>query len=319
MLPGRVRCIRPFSFMAGIDAEGETMTVSRRAFLGAAGAAVAVAATGRTTKPVEAAGTGPYVCAFSKHLQFLGFEELAKAGKELGLDGFDLTVRKGGHVTPDKLGDLKKAVDVIRGAGLDIFMVTTNLNSGEDPDAEPILSAVAEHGIGYARVGGLRYEDSGNPAAQLDGFARKLGSLAKIAAKCGVTLGYHNHSGYGNFGAAIWDLERVLSMVDSPNLGSNFDAGHATVEGAYGAWEINTRLMAPRVKMMAVKDFVWNKNKPSWVTLGKGIVPLKEILGTIRGAGFAGPISIHVEYDVAGDAAMLEEMKQGAQLLRGLL
>lgn len=294
--------------------------MSRRGFMGAAGAAMAAAVAGSGMKPVSAADAkGPFVCAFSKHLQFLGYEELAKAGKEMGLDGIDLTVRKGGHVTPDKLGNLKKAVDAIRGAGLQIPMVTTNLNSGDDPDAEPILNAAAENKIPYARVGGLSYDESGDPAGQLDEFARRLGSLAKTAEKCGVTLGYHNHSGYNNFGAAIWDLDRVLTMVGSPNLGSNFDAGHAAVEGAYGVWQINARLIAPKVKMMAVKDFVWSRNKPSWVPLGKGGVPLKEILGMMKGAGFSGPISIHVEYDVANDAAMLGEMKSAVQVLRGLV
>ncbi len=40
---------------------------------------------------------------FSKHLQFLGYKEMAKATVEAGLDGVDLTVRPGGHVLPENV------------------------------------------------------------------------------------------------------------------------------------------------------------------------------------------------------------------------
>jgi L-ribulose-5-phosphate 3-epimerase len=41
------------------------------------------------------------VYIFSKHLQFLGYEDMAQAAAEIGFDGIDLTVRPGGHVPPE--------------------------------------------------------------------------------------------------------------------------------------------------------------------------------------------------------------------------
>lgn len=260
---------------------------------------------------------GPLVCVFSKHLQFLDYAQLAKKCKELGLDGIDLTVREGGHVAPDKLdSDLPKAVDVIRSEGLELAMITTRLNNGADPDARPILEAAAKHRIPYVRVGGHMYKEGANPIEQLKTFTEEVRGLAKIAEECEVTLGYHNHSGYENFAGPIWDLYRMIEEVASPRFGSNFDAGHAVVEGGFGAYRTNALLMASHIKMMAVKDFVWEKKTPKWVPLGQGVVPTAEILKIAREAGFAGPISLHFEYKVASNDAMLEEVGKAAITLR---
>ena len=293
-------------------------TLTRRAFM-AAGAVVAAAASVAQT---EAPGKkqGPSVCVFSKHLQFLDYPALAKTCKDLGLDGIDLTVREGGHVVPAKVAtDLPKVVELIRAQGLEVPMITTNLCSGENPDARPILQAASKLGIPYFRIGGQTYDKTGNPLDQLKKFTEELRSLSKLAEEFNMTAGYHNHSGFNDVGAAIWDLQRMIESVGSPRLGSNFDAGHAVVEGAFGVWQINARLMAPHIKMMAVKDFVWKKNRPEWVPLGEGIVPAAEILKIARDAGFAGPISLHVEYKTASNDALLEEVRKTAATLRGEL
>lgn len=51
---------------------------------------------------------------FSKHLQFLNYQDMAEAAAEIGFDGVDLAVRPGGHVVPEKVGnDLPKAVKAL--------------------------------------------------------------------------------------------------------------------------------------------------------------------------------------------------------------
>ena len=51
----------------------------------------------------------PYeVHVFSKHLQWLDYENMAKTASENGFDGVDLTVRPKGHVLPEKVNaDMK--------------------------------------------------------------------------------------------------------------------------------------------------------------------------------------------------------------------
>ena len=262
----------------------------------------------------------PPVCVFSKHLQFLGYEDLAKTCKDLGLDGVDLTVRAGGHVLPENVTtDLPRAVEAIRGEGLDVPMITTRPQNASDPDARPILENASKLGIRYFRIGGHKYADDAGPLEQLPRVTDELRGLSELAAEFNMVAGYHNHSGYDNVGAALWDLHAIFRSVGSDHLGSNFDVGHAKVEGGYGAWEINARLLAPWVKMMAVKDFVWKDGKPSWAPLGTGHVDTVAFLKIFREAGFAGPISLHFEYRSPSNGALLEEIRNAAATLRKAL
>jgi len=157
--------------------------ISRRQFIGAGSAAAALAPVMmRGAAAAETDKKAPLVCVFSKHLQFLDYEELADTCKKLALDGVDLTVRHKGHVEPETVAeDLPRAVEAIRKRGLDVPMITTNLRSGDAPEAEAILKAASGLGIRYFRVGGHRYDPHGNPWERLDRFADELKSLAALA------------------------------------------------------------------------------------------------------------------------------------------
>lgn len=255
------------------------LEVSRRGFLAATvatAAAVQMRAGGETMK-------GPWLCVFSKHLQFLDYAALAKTCKDLGLDGVDLTVRKGGHVEPWNLAtDLPKALEIIRAEGLEVPMITAKLVKGSDPTARPILEAAAKSNVRYVRIDWPEYSDKGNPLDELPRFTQDLREMALIAQDQGVTLGFHNHSGTNNVGSVLWDLQRMLADINLPSVGSNFDIGHATVVGGLDAWRIHARLMSPYVKMMAVKDFVWKGDKAEWVPLGEGIVKPVDYFKTFR-------------------------------------
>lgn len=289
--------------------------IGRRAFLGMSAAAVAGALTPRRVQ----AAARPMVCVFSKHLQFLDYESLAATCRELQLDGVDLTVRPKGHVLPENVArDLPRAVETFRAAGLDVPMITTNLNRADDEGARDILAAASALGIRYFRVANQKYTEDGNPWEELAAFTEDLRGLAALAEEFGMVAGYHNHSGFRNVGAPMWDLHHMIREVGSDHLGSNFDVGHATVEGAYGDWQITTRLMAPHVKMMAVKDFVWEGDRPKWVPLGQGVVKLTDMFKIMHAAGFAGPISMHFEYGTPDDH-MVEEIRKTTPVLRQAL
>ena len=228
---------------------------TRRQFL------TAVAATGAAMALARPAAAQPSpkppVCVFSKHLLFIeDYTELGRTAKALEIDGLDLAVREGGHVTPATVGeDLPRAVDAIRAEGVDVPMITTRLNSGDDPDAKPILDAASKLGIRYARIGNHTYTSGGDILKDLESFTNDLKSLGSVLASCNMVGGYHNHSGADNVAGPLWDLHRMIVAAGMDNIGSNFDVGHAAAEGAAGAWHANTRLLAPYVKMMAIKDF----------------------------------------------------------------
>ncbi len=294
------------------------MRLSRRGFIGASAAALAAAGA---VSAQDAPAKQPVVCVFSKHLQGLSaYDALAAQARGLGFDGIDLTVREGGHVLPGRAAeDLPRAVAAIRAEGLEVPMITTRIADGDDPDARPVLEAAARAGIRHVRVGGHRYPFAGNPIAFLDSLTTKLRSLASLLEEYGLEAGYHNHSGMLNVGAPVWDLHYLLERVGSEHLGSNFDLGHAMVEGSYGDWQITTRLIAPRTKMVSVKDFRWAGNKPEWTPLGDGIVPITDMLRLLRAARFRGPVSIHFEYDLGDETAALEHMRRDVQTLKSHL
>lgn len=295
--------------------------VSRRQFIAASAAATAATAVAARAAAQGAASPPPTppVVVFSKHLDFLDYTELARTCKSLGLDGVDLTVRARGHVEPENVAtDLPRAVEAIRGEGLEVPMITTNMQNGEEPGARAVLETAAKLGIRYFRCGPFGYAKTGNPFEELPNFTAQLKKLAELAAECDMTGGFHNHSGPNYVGAPLWDLHTMLREIDMPNMGSNFDLGHATVEGGFGGWQINARVMAPFVRMIAVKDFVWDRDnpRPRWISLGEGRVQTAEFLRIFREAGFAGPMSIHFEYQTASNEALLEEIRKAAVTLR---
>ena len=86
--------------------------LSRREVLALAGAALA--------RGAPAPLSPPKICIFSKHLQWLNVADAAKLAMDIGFDGIDLTVRKGGHIEPSRAAeDLPGAVETIRKAGLE--------------------------------------------------------------------------------------------------------------------------------------------------------------------------------------------------------
>ena len=294
--------------------------ISRRGFLAAAASAAVMAGT-LANKAVLGASRRPVLCLFSKHLQHLAsYNNLATQCKRLSVDGLDLAVRPGAHVVPEKVSeDLPRVVEAMRAEGMDVYMITTDLKGGDDPTARPILEAASKLGIKYVRIGGHKYPRLGDPLARLDACAEDLKKLAPLLDEFDMEAGYHNHSGPLCVGAPLWDLHYLFEKVNSPRIGSNFDLGHAMVEGSYGDWQITSQLMARHIKMMAVKDFVWDGNKPKWVPLGKGIVPVVEMLKIFRATNFAGPISMHFEYDCRNNVELVDSMDKDIQTFRKMI
>ncbi len=294
-------------------------SATRREFLMRSAAAAAIAGLAATADTqAEQARRMPPLCVFSKHLQFLDYPALARTCREVGLDGVDLTVRPGGHVLPERVAsDLPAAVEAIRAEGLDVPMITTRFVSGNDEGVGEILRTAKACGIPYFRIGSHRYDANGPILPQLARYTEEVRGLAEIAEEMDMTAGYHNHSGMHYVGAPLWDLCRMYEAIDSPRVGSNFDVGHAMVEGAYGDWQITARLLAPWVRMVAVKDFVFDGNRPRWMPLGEGIVNVAGFLGIFREhAAFAGPISLHFEYRVPSNDAMIESVAHAVRHMR---
>lgn len=272
---------------------------SRREFLAAGVGAVAGFASEK--RPT------PKICIFSKHLQWLGIADAATLASEAGFDGIDITVRNGGHVTPERApDDLPKAVEAVRKVGLDVPMITSGIVDAQSPYAEAVLRTARALNIRYYRWGGFPLDASKSIPQQIEEDKRRVRDLAALNDEFGECAMYHTHSGTGVLGASIWDLYLLLKDFNPNRLGVNFDIGHATIEGGLGGWLNSASLIAPRMRGVALKDFYWDKAangqwEPRWCPIGQGMVrfiPFFEFLGK---QDFAGPLQLHFEYpELAG-------------------
>lgn len=293
------------------------MQLSRRAVLASAAAFLARPAAAKEKLKVS---------IFSKHLQFVQGPELAKAAADLGFDGVDITVRKGGHVLPENVKQaLPELVATLRKQGLEVPMITTDIADADTPFAEDIVRTASELGIRHYRFGAFKYAADRPIPAQLDAFRGRLEKLAKLNAKYQNCAMYHTHSGAGLVGAPIWDLYIIMKDIDPKLVGINYDIGHATIEGGLGGWIASWRVSGAHVRGIAVKDYVWGKDahgrwKEQWTPIGEGMVHFPEFFGMVAQSDFSGPLQVHYEYPLPKDRPEIyAAMKRDLTAIRGYL
>jgi L-ribulose-5-phosphate 3-epimerase len=272
---------------------------TRREWMRVAGQAAVVTAV--TPHVRIAAQPARVFCLFSKHLPELGWSDLGLAVKDAGFEGVDLTVRPGGHVLPERAAeDLPRAIEALTAQGVKVPMITTDLTSAGALVARPLLQAAARSGVRYFKTGYWRYSSSPDVRAQVAEAGKALEGLAALARECRIEMGFHNHAAY--IGAALWDIAPFIDRLDARWAGYYFDPRHAVAEGGGGAWKAATHLVAPRLKMVAVKDCRWLKSPTGWeienCPLGEGQVDWAFVGKSLRDAQFGGPISLHLEYEI---------------------
>jgi sugar phosphate isomerase/epimerase len=244
------------------------------------------------------------ICLFTDHLAGFDYQEVATMLRQVGLSGADLTVRPGGLVRPERVAeDLPRAAAVFKANGLSIPMITTGITSLSDPSARAILTTAASLAIGYYKLGYYRYENLGAWQATLASTQKELKRLADLGRRLGIQAGFHNHSG-PFVGGALWDSWQILQDLDAKWIGFYFDPGQATIEGGNNAWNLGFRRVRERLKMIAIKDFIWEKSggewRARWVPLGEGMVRWPDFFKMLKQVSFQGPISLHIEYDPGG-------------------
>jgi L-ribulose-5-phosphate 3-epimerase len=215
-----------------------------------------------------------------------------------------VAVRPGGHIEPEKVKtELPQAVKYLRKYGVEIPMIVTSVTGPSEPFAAETLQAAADSGIKYYRMGWLAYEFSKTIQQNLDTYRKNFENLARLNEKLGIHGGYQNHSGL-HVGAPVWDLYELLKDVNPRYLGVQYDIRHAVTEAGY-SWKLGMKRVAPWIRNIDIKDFVWGKTpKGEWrhqnVPLGEGMVNFDEFLAEYSGLKVEAPISIHYEYDLGG-------------------
>ena len=263
------------------------------------------------------------VALFSKHLGWLTIDQLGPVASEIGLEAVQLSVRPGGHVEPERAAtDLPRAVRTLRLAGTEVPSVVTALTDPADELTRRVVGAIAEAGIPMYRTGWYRVPpgaDAERLRAEIDRARAGLAGFAELTREFGVLACYENHAG-AFLGASPWQLWDLVRDLPPERIGLEFDLRHAMIEGWY-TWQPAFELLLPWVAMVLVKDFAWRRADradagsqaaagggtdpspgavPVSVPLGDGVIDFPWLFDRLERAGYDGPLSLHLEYPVAG-------------------
>ncbi len=291
------------------------MDIPRRSFIKTGLTAVAgIALSPHIPMEVQQAGlintkicgnTSFNISLFSKSIQFLDYDRMAAFIAKLGFDGVDLTVRSNGHIKPgDVETELPKVAKSMEGVGKKITMIATDIVDA-DMEAEVILRTASSLGIKYYSTGYFRYGDNQDINSVLDECRRKMERLEKMNRRYNIHGCYQNHSGpYKFVGGAVWDLHRIIKDFDPEFIGIQYYIMHAYVEGAY-AWPYALRLVAPWIKVFALKDYMWEQDntgkwKNKFVPLGEGMVDFDAYFNEIKRLKIPTNFTMHNMYDLGG-------------------
>lgn len=235
------------------------------------------------------------IAFFEKTLQPLTADEMGDMLAEIGFDGVEATIRKGGRIAPEQAADdLPGYVTALAKRNLKILVMATSINRADQPHAEATLRTAAKLGVKTYRLAGLRYDLKKPIRAQLDELKPQLRELAALNRDLGITAVYQNHAGSSNVGGPIWDLDYLMQEFDPTEIAVAYDIRHAMVEGS-SAWPVSFKMIRPRIRAVFVKDFVFDKGKARNVPMGEGHVGSR-FYETLRQGGYTGPISIHSPY-----------------------
>jgi len=263
------------------------------------------------------------VCIFSKHLQWLDFEDVGKFTRDLGLDGVELSVRPGGHVEPDQVETaLPRAVEKITASGVSVPMMVTRISDPDDPATEKVIKTAAGLGIKNYRMAYYSYDNSRGILEHLDELKGKFARLAELNRKYRIHGAYQNHDGT-RVGSSLWDIWYLVRDLDPNWMGCQFDIRHAMAEGGR-SWVNDLKLLRGHIRSTVAKDFIWARNnsgawKSKHVPIGEGMVDFDAFYRLIRELQIPGPITMHVEYPMfdrdPGELSLSEKFRQAEKAI----
>jgi sugar phosphate isomerase/epimerase len=233
--------------------------------------------------PAKSAVPVPALCLFSGSVQGLEYSELPLIAKQLGFDGVDLTVRPGGHVEPRLSNvDLVRAIEEVRGPGLEVPVITTALTTPFDPTVLPVVAIAGHTQVSLYIAGFFR---ANNP-----NYKREIAGLISVASRYGMATALHNYTG-DDAGEAPWDAVELVNGFDPKWASLYFDPIHAREQ-----WESELKRNLPRLRAVALKDFQLTDGVAKPCPMGQGIVDWPKFFGILAAAKYYGPVSLHMNY-----------------------
>ncbi len=279
---------------------------TRRAFLrGLSGLAFAAPSFAQAPPPENE------LCLFTKHLQGLGFDDIAGVAAEAGVSGIEAPIRPGGHIEPGRIeDDLPKLIQALEKQNLGLTILTSSITEVSPAQrTEAILRTAAKLGVKRFRMGYYKYDLKRPIWDQLQAVKPKIADLITLCGDIGIQPLFQNHSGNDYLGAAVWDIYSLMRDWPADRFALAFDIMHATCEGGR-SWPLEFHLVKDRLGAVFFKDFKWEGRRLTPCPLGDGQVDPafgRMLLET----GWRGPISLHLEFLHGNpkDAAVLRKFR----------
>ncbi|HTD68220.1 MAG TPA: sugar phosphate isomerase/epimerase family protein [Candidatus Limnocylindria bacterium] len=290
---------------------------SRREFIGCSALALATATTLSGAEPPTPARFK--IIGFIKPFQKLPFDEIANIAREVGWDGIECPVRKGGAIEPERVEEeLPKLTEALRSRKLEMSVICTDVENATDPLAQKVLKTASKLGIQRYRLKHYYYDLAKLIPPQLEIFRARLRGLAQLNKELSLQGSVQNHSGKNYVGAPVWDLWELIRELDPRFMGVFFDIGHATIEGGY-SWPVQAKLMETFFSVVSVKDFKWAKGdkgwRAEWCPLGEGMIS-RQFFDTLKKSSFNGPITQQFEYPLGTGRELVAALKKDLAVLR---
>jgi hypothetical protein len=252
-------------------------------------------------------------------------EQMAQTLDEIGLD-LELTLRKQGHITPEKAPDeLPVMVAALAKKKRRILWVALDTVRPDEPHWEKAIRTAKQLGVPQYRHRGFQYAPGKPLKVQIANFNSMAKEFAAANKEIGIQAVYQIHSGPRHAGSAAWDLDLILGDIDPKYFGVAMDTRHVMTELGM-AWPTAVDLLMPRTVALCMKSFKWEGDQSVDVPLGQGRVKKTIVDQVIAGHGGPLPICIHIEYfkptgklapvPFAERAAIVKAFRDDARVLR---
>lgn len=275
----------------------------------------------------------PRIYFFTKEMDKYETDFMAETLAMGGVDGLDLTVRKGGKVDPEKVTeDLPTVVETANKYNLATDLIVTGITGTEDKQTEVVLKTASELGVKHYRLGYYTYDLSAGILESLEKIKFRIKDLSAMNRQYNIQAGYQNHSG-GMVGSPGWDVWEMIKDFPAETISSQFDVRHATVEGNR-SWKFILYLLSRNIGSLAIKDFTWQidngRSRIINVPLGEGLVDFDLYADTLRQLNIVAPITLHIEYPLLSQSEeslsliekqkiMVRVIKKDVQFIRNLI
>jgi sugar phosphate isomerase/epimerase len=267
-----------------------TKNLSRRNFLqsGALAAAAGVAwnAVPTLAQPTAAAGKPSPIHLGLASYTFRNFTRDQMIGYMKQLNVTDLNTKDvKDHLPMDPTEEAKALADYAAN-GIKLHAAgTIYFPKDEDDDIRSKFE--------YCKRAGISVIVAGDPAPEV------LPRIEKFVKEYDIRLAIHNHGPEDKIWHSPMDVLKAVEKYD-PRMGCCIDIGHTVRAGTDVVKAIHA--VGPRLFNMHAKDLTSFTSKESQVTVGDGILPIREIFEALIAIKYKGFVDL--EYEVHGDDPM---------------